>query len=199
MSSNARSAIQGLTLSNENYEVVIGLLKERFDNEQEIIDLHYNQMINLYPASNTTSSLRNLPDQLEKHLRSLEVYKQNVNEDVFVSMIRAKLSEDVLLQLEMLKGAKKKWTVYSLCDKHLEYITAREHSEKKGNSTDTLFKRTTPPVRENRTRPTSGINNSGRNFPNRSDGKTLFNPLTSGKQNSSKPFLGSEEALVVLT
>ena len=81
-------------------------------------------MINLYPASNTTSSLRNLLDQLEKHLHSLEVLKQNVNQDVCVAMIRAKLPEDVLLQLEMLKGAKMKWTVYALRDKLLEYITA---------------------------------------------------------------------------
>ena len=65
-------------------------------------------MINLYPASDTTSSLRNLQDQLEKHLRSLEVLKRNVNQDVFVAMIRAKLPDDILLQLEMLKGAKKK-------------------------------------------------------------------------------------------
>ena len=86
VSGEARSAIQGLNLSNENY-VAIGILKERFGNEQEIIDLHYNQMINLYPASNTTSSLRNLLDQLEKHLCSLEVLKQNVNQDVFVAMI----------------------------------------------------------------------------------------------------------------
>lgn len=167
----ARSAIQGLTLSNENYEVAIGILKERFGNEQEIIDLHYIQMINLYPATNRTGSLRNLLDQLEKHLRSLEVLKQNVNQDVFVSMIRAKLPEDVLLQLEMLKGAKKKWSVFSLRDKLVEYITAREHSEKKGNSTDTVFKRNTPNSHENRTRPSFGTGDSRRNFPSRSDGK----------------------------
>lgn len=117
LSGEARSAIQGLTLSKENYEVAIGILKERFGNKQEIIDLHYNQMINLSPASNRTSSLRNLLDQLEKHLRSLEVLKQNVNQDVFVAMIRAKLPEEVLLQLEMLKGAKNKWTVDSLRDR----------------------------------------------------------------------------------
>ena len=73
VSGEARSAIQGLALSNENYGVAIGILKERFGNEQEIIDLHYNRTINLNPASNTTSSLRNLLDQLEKHFRSLEV------------------------------------------------------------------------------------------------------------------------------
>ena len=149
-------------------------------------------MINLYPASNTTSSLRNLLDQLEKHLRSLEVLKQNLKQDV----IRAKLPEDVLLQLEMLKGAKRKWTVYSLRDTLLEYITAREHSEKKGNSADTLFKRNTPPVPEHRTRPIYGKDYSKRNFPSRSDGKTLFKLATSAKQSSSKSFLGSAEALL---
>ena len=199
VSGEARSAIQGLTLSNENYGVVIDLLKERFGNEQEIVDLHYNQMMNLYPASNTTSSLRNLLGQLEKYLLSLEVLKQNVNQDVFVSMIRAKLPEDVLLQLEMLKGAKRKWTVYSLRDKLLEYITAREHSEKKGNSTGSLFKRNNPPVTEHRTRPNYGKDYCKRNFPSRSDGKKLFNHATSAKQSSSKSFLGSAEALVVNT
>ena len=69
-------------------------------------------MINLYPASNTTSSLRNLLDQLEKHLSSLEVLKQNVNQDVFVAMMRAKLPEDVLLQLEMHQEQKE---VDSIC------------------------------------------------------------------------------------
>ena len=69
-------------------------------------------MINLYPASNTTSSLRNLLDQLVKHLYCLEVLKQNVNQDVFVAMIQAELPEDFLLQLEMLKGAK---NVDSIC------------------------------------------------------------------------------------
>ena len=40
VSGEARSAIQGLNLINENYEVAIGILKERFGNEQEIIYLH---------------------------------------------------------------------------------------------------------------------------------------------------------------
>ena len=88
LTGEAHRAILGLTLSNENYGVAIDILKERFGNEQVIIDLHYNQLINLSPASNKTSSLRSLLDQVEKHLRSLEVLKQNVNQDVFVSMIR---------------------------------------------------------------------------------------------------------------
>ena len=99
-------------------------------------------MLNLYPANNRTQRLRPLLDQLEKHLRSLEVLKQNVNQAVFVPMTRAKLPDDVLLQLEMLKGAKTNRTVFALRDKLLEYVTAREHSERKGNST--TFKLSAP-------------------------------------------------------
>ena len=97
-------------------------------------------------------------------------------------MIRAKLPEDALLQLEMLKGAKKKWTVYALRDKLLEYITAREHSEKKdNNSTDTMFKGNTPPPSENRRRFNSDVGNSKSNFPNHSNMKKRFNPVTHAK------------------
>ena len=52
---------------------------------------------------------------------------------------------------------------------------------------------------EHRTRPNYGKDYSKRNFPSRSDVKTLFNPATSANQSSSKLFLGSAEALVVNT
>ena len=103
-----------MTLSKENYDVAIGILKDRFDNEQEVIDLHYSKMINLTPATNKTSSLRYLLDSMEKHLRSLEVLKQNIDQDVFVSLIRAKLLEEVLFQLKILHGTKNKWTIEAL-------------------------------------------------------------------------------------
>ena len=62
-----KRAIQGLTLSKENYVIAIGILKERFANQQEVIDLHYNKMINLTPATNRTSSLQRLLNSMEKH------------------------------------------------------------------------------------------------------------------------------------
>ena len=50
-------------------------------------------MINLTQATNRTSSIQSLLDSKEKHLCSLQVIKPNVVQDVFVSMIRSKLSE----------------------------------------------------------------------------------------------------------
>ena len=114
LNGEAKRAIQGLSLSKENYGVAISILRERFGNEQEVIDLHYNKMISLSPATNRTSSLRSLLDSMEQHLRCLQVMKQNVNQDIFVSMIRAKLPEEALLQLEIFHGTKTKWTVDAL-------------------------------------------------------------------------------------
>ena len=55
-------------------------------------------------ATNKVSSLRYLSDKGKRHLRELEVLHQDINQDVFVSIIRSKLPDAVLLQLEIQKG-----------------------------------------------------------------------------------------------
>jgi len=130
LTGEAMQVISGLTLSNENYAVAINILKERYGNVQDVVNLHYNKMINLQPASNTTSSLRLFHDNINKHLRSLEVLHQDVNQDVFVSIVTSKLPQDVLLQLEIQKGSTAKWTIKGLCERLLGYVNARERSER---------------------------------------------------------------------
>jgi hypothetical protein len=41
---------------------------------------------------------------IPKHLKNLEVLKENINQHVFVSMIRSKFTKEVLCQLELIKG-----------------------------------------------------------------------------------------------
>ncbi|CAC5360796.1 unnamed protein product [Mytilus coruscus] len=107
LNGDAKHAISGLSLSNKNYDIAVGILKDRFGNVQDVVDLHYNEMINLQPATNKTSSLTSFLDKVKKRLRSLDVLKQDVNQDIFVSMVKSKLPEQVLLQLEIQKGATK--------------------------------------------------------------------------------------------
>ncbi|XP_062618740.1 uncharacterized protein LOC134280347 [Saccostrea cucullata] len=87
----AQEAISGLSLSNENYDVAVATLRERFGDIQSLINKLYVELINTQSATNDTSSLRKLNDDLERHLRSLEALHQDVNQDVFVSMITSKL------------------------------------------------------------------------------------------------------------
>ncbi len=128
--------MSGLTLSDINYKIAIEILRDRFGNVQEVVDLHYSKLINLPPASNKTGSLRSLFDTVNQHLRSLEVLDQDINQAVFVSMIRAELPEDVLVQLEIHHGANNKWTIPTLRDSLHEYILAIERAEKKGKENE---------------------------------------------------------------
>ena len=55
---------------------------------------------------------------------------QNVNQDVFVSIVTSKLLQDVLLQLEIQKGSTAKWPIKGLCKRLLGYVNAKERSER---------------------------------------------------------------------
>lgn len=74
----AKRAVAGLARSNENYEIALRLLHERYGNQQEIVDLHYKALMNVHSPLNKVESLRSFIDTTEKHLRSLEVLGENV-------------------------------------------------------------------------------------------------------------------------
>ncbi|XP_052760015.1 uncharacterized protein LOC128202884 [Mya arenaria] len=127
----AKRAVAGLARSNENYEIALRLLHERYGNQQEIVDLHYKALMNVHSPLNKVESLRSFIDTTEKHLRSLEVLGENVNQHVFVSMIRTKLPEEVLRQLEFNKEAKAEWTLTKLREQLKNYVVACERADKK--------------------------------------------------------------------
>ena len=140
LSGEATFAVSGLALSNENYDVAVTVLKERFGNNQEVKDLHYHEMINLQPANNNTYNLRFLLDKIQRHLRSLEVLEQDINQDVFVSMVKPKLPQEVLHQLKIMNGANNKWTTLKLIETLRDYVVARDKSKMKSKPTESNTK-----------------------------------------------------------
>ncbi|CAG2200036.1 unnamed protein product [Mytilus edulis] len=110
---------------------------ERFGNVQSVVNKHYSDLINLQSASNQTTHLRRLYDDLERHLRSLDAMHQDVTQDVFISMITSKLPKEVLIQLEIQKGNNERWTVGKLRQFLNTYITAREAAESQSKETHT--------------------------------------------------------------
>ena len=116
-------------MSNENYKVAVDLLKERFGDKQTVINAHYTELMNLISFTNSTRSLKFLYDQIEKNLRGLQALDQNINQDVFVSIVTSKIPKDVLIQLEIQKGSKVQWSVDKLRELFKELISARERAE----------------------------------------------------------------------
>ena len=136
LTGEAKEAISGLELSHENYDVALAIIQERFGDAQSVINKHYMELINIHPVNNDTGSLRKLYDDLEKHMRSLEALHQDVNQDVFVSMITSKLPKETLLQLEIQKGSRERWTVKKLRDLFKAYVTAKESTELQASDVD---------------------------------------------------------------
>ena len=110
------------------------MLKERYGDVQSVVNCHYTELISITPAINNSKVLRQLHDRIEKHLRSLEALNKDVNQEVFISIITAKLPKDILVQLEIQKSAKNKWTIGLLRELFNDCASAREKTEQHINT-----------------------------------------------------------------
>ena len=128
----ALDTIAGLPLSSANYKVAETLLSDRFGKKQTCINAHYTALRDLQPASNQTTSLRTLIDQLDIHMRSLEALGENITQAIFISIITNKLPRHTLAQLELKKGSSD-WTVTSLCTHLREYVVAHEAADRQSS------------------------------------------------------------------
>ena len=75
----ALEAISGYQLSNDNYQIVVDVLKRRFERSQLIFDAHYHSLSHLPPAKNNVVELRHCYDTMECHLRSLQAIGENID------------------------------------------------------------------------------------------------------------------------
>ena len=71
----AKTTIDGLTLTQEHYKVACKILKERFGRIELIVFSHIQSLLNLKPDNKLRdhlSQLKNMMDQVNIHVRSLE-------------------------------------------------------------------------------------------------------------------------------
>ena len=68
-----------------------------------IVDTHYTKLMEMSPAVNRTTTLRDTLDVIEQHLRSLQSLGEDVNQRQIISVIRTKLPKVVISRLEQQK------------------------------------------------------------------------------------------------
>jgi len=72
-------------------------------------------------------------DNVNKHLPCLQVKGQDIDSELFESVLWSKIPQDVLLQLQLSFGVNNKWSVSKLVDMLNEYVIARERAEIKSS------------------------------------------------------------------
>ena len=111
----AKRAIEGISVTNANYNIAVETVTERFGNQKLVVFAHLNKLVNLNISTEETSKLRYTYDECEKHIRSLDVLglKEADYGEIFVYIVLSKLPETTRLEFNR-QTSKDKWTLESL-------------------------------------------------------------------------------------
>ncbi|XP_061709729.1 uncharacterized protein LOC133519692 [Cydia pomonella] len=98
----AKEAVQGLTMTNANYQVAIDTLKTRYGSTQQVIDSHYEALNRTSRCEYTAEDCRKTLNKIENHLRVLSSLGENIESNSFRSIILDKFPEKVIYELNLL-------------------------------------------------------------------------------------------------
>lgn len=116
---SAANSLKGLTLSSENYQNAIKILKDRFGDPQIIISANTDALLPLpsVPSSHNILELTNVYDTIEIHARNLQNFDINPEHygPILISVIMSKLPDDFRLNILRMMPAGK-WEFNKLLD-----------------------------------------------------------------------------------
>nr|XP_042909442.1 uncharacterized protein LOC110282014 [Parasteatoda tepidariorum] len=114
----ALNSIKGFCLTDSNYDKCIKLISDRFGREDLVINGHMTKLLNLEPVKNSSNlrAFRNLYDQLEINIRSLESLKVASGSygQLLCPIILKLLPPDVSLGYNKIKESKGQFNVNEL-------------------------------------------------------------------------------------
>ena len=127
----AAKSIQGLALSEANYEAAIAILQDRFGKTQQIISAHMDELLRLPSCSgDRISQLRSIYDKISINIRGLESLgiKSDQYGSFLIPVIMSKLPLEVRLQVARLT-TEDVWEVEELLQLIKREVVARELSD----------------------------------------------------------------------
>ena len=127
----ALHAIQGLTLTNENYDAAIEILQDRFGRPQQVITAHTDEILKIQACTGEKlSSLRYVYDKISVHIRGLAPLGVSSEQygSLLIPIIMSKMPSNIRLQIAR-KASKDAWKINYLLTTIKFQIEAREISE----------------------------------------------------------------------
>ena len=137
----AASAIEGFSVTKENYDATIKLLKDRFANPQIIVSSHMDALLKLNAVVdiNDLYRIRGLYDKIEIHVRSLENLGTSSYGSLLIPVIVNKLPKELQFVISR-KLEKGKWDVEQFMKEFKTELEARERCCMINNSHPTIKK-----------------------------------------------------------
>ena len=119
----AARVIAEFPLTSVNYHQLLDVLRNRFGDQQKIINAHMHALMNLPNANNNITSLRTLCDVIESHVRGLVALGQSTESygALLVPMVLGKLPAEVRKNLAR-EHSNVEWTLDQLRDSIVKEI-----------------------------------------------------------------------------
>ena len=127
----ASDVIAGIEETNNNYNVAVTQLRERYGDPGSIIQLLYSQLEKIPKSSSKIAELQHTLDNTEKTLRQLENLKQDINNPVLVNIVKNKFP-NIMLDLERVKRNSQMWNMSELRSALKEVIGMRKRAFPEG-------------------------------------------------------------------
>ena len=128
----AKKTLEGLEITEENYQKAVDLLKTRFGKSQQVISAHMRELLNMQMSSNEkANNLRALYDNIQVHVRGLESLGVSSMQygSLLIPVIMSRMTSEITLQIAR-KTSQDVWEIDEILDIILAEIEAREVSEK---------------------------------------------------------------------
>ena len=126
----ALSAISGLSLTADNYNQAVDILKKRYGNKQLLISSHMDKLLSISPVTslNDIAKIRNVYDEIEVHVRNLNSLNIDTKQygPVLVSVVMSKVPEQIRLIISRAMPENNEWDVDRLLEILKQEIESRE-------------------------------------------------------------------------
>ena len=158
-------AVQGLTVSEDNYQAAIDILQQRFGKPQQIISVHMDELMKIPPRTvDKPSQLRYVYDKISVHTRGLASLGVDSKQygSLLIPVIMAKLPQEVRIQVAR-ETTKEIWEITDILNVILKEVEAREVGENVKISADSTSRK--PPTKHPINAATSLVNQATRPLP----------------------------------
>ena len=97
--------ISGISVTEDNYDVVVALLKDKLSSKESIIETLYAKLYLLPTFSGKLNDIKYSYNNVERLLRQLESQGETINgQKVLINQILSKFPVDVVVKLEDAKN-----------------------------------------------------------------------------------------------
>ncbi|KAI1699994.1 gag protein [Ditylenchus destructor] len=123
----AKQGVSGYQISNDNYPIIVDLLKRRYGNKQAIAESLQAELIALPKAGENVHALKNLSESIERICRQLSAMQISVDHPIIATTIKTKLPYKVITTLvEKEKASGQKWNATQIRQELQDIIAKQE-------------------------------------------------------------------------